>query len=321
MKPALILLILILYLLNIDIIVKIRNIFKFVIQLYFEQMKILIADSGSTKTEWKIIEDLEPRESSFSKGINPYFMNSHDITTMLENEAMVLKEHSYDAIFFYGTGCNSESKINTVEEALSGFMQSKTIETGTDLYGAARSLCQNSRGIACIMGTGSNSCYYDGKEIKANVSPLGYILGDEGGGAVLGRKLVSAVLKKQVPEEIRELFLETYKLTPQEILESVYMKPFPNRFLGQFAKFYSAHSEIPELREILKQSFNEFIIRNILQYPESAYLPVSFTGSIAFHFRKIVEESLEKHNLKPGIFTLSPMEGLVRYHIDKLKQF
>jgi N-acetylglucosamine kinase-like BadF-type ATPase len=279
---------------------------------------ILLADSGSTKTEWKIIRDGKPEDSYFSAGINPYFLPGDDIYLLLKNELKGLSGYAFDKIYFYGTGCNSESKNNIVRDAISRFFSSENIFIGTDLLGAARSLCQNDRGIACIMGTGSNSCYYDGRSVAANLSPLGYILGDEGGGAVLGRKLVSAVLKKQVPAEVADLFFDTYRITPAEILEKVYMKPFPNRFLGQFARFISANIHIKELHEIVITSFDEFIKRNILQYPESAILPVHFTGSISFHFRPFLEQLLKSHDLSPGKFTLSPMADLISYHIINL---
>lgn len=277
---------------------------------------ILIADSGSTKTEWKIISEGVPGESVFSAGINPYFLPSEDIFRLLNDELPEVAGKSFDRIFFYGTGCNSEAKNDVVRSAITRFCKAGEIFIGSDLLGAARSLCQDDRGIACIMGTGSNSCYYDGRQIAANVSPLGYILGDEGGGAVLGRKMVSAVLKKQVPKDITELFFDTYKITPAEILERVYMKPFPNRFLGQFAKFISSNIQIRELQNIVATSFDEFIIRNILQYPESDTLPVHFTGSIAVHFKSFLEGSLLRYNLKPGEITLSPMADLVTYHIN-----
>ncbi len=279
---------------------------------------ILVADSGSTKTEWKIIKDGIPQESHFSGGINPYFLSVDEIVNLLHEEVPVYDGKSFDKIYFYGTGCNTESKNNVIKEAISRFCSPEEIFIGTDLLGAARSLCQNERGIACIMGTGSNSCYYDGQFIAANVSPLGYILGDEGGGAVLGRKLVSAVLKKQVSQEVIDLFFSTYSITPAEILERVYMKPFPNRFLGQFARFISANIHISELKEIVISSFNEFIVRNLLQYPESAGLPVHFTGSISFHFWPFLEELLKEHNLQPGKTTLSPMADLIQYHITNL---
>jgi glucosamine kinase len=279
---------------------------------------ILVADSGSTKTEWKIIRDGKPGESLFSAGINPYFLPVDDIHLLLRNELSELEGVSFEKIYFYGTGCNSEAKNNVVREAINRFCKAGEVFIGTDLLGAARSLCQGNPGIACIMGTGSNSCYYDGKSIAANVSPLGYILGDEGGGAVLGRKLVSAVLKKQVPGEVVDLFFETYRITPSEILEKVYMKPFPNRFLGQFAKFISANIHIKELQEIVNTSFEEFIIRNILQYPESGRFPVHFTGSISINFRPFLEKLLLNHDLIPGRFTLSPMADLINYHLFNL---
>jgi glucosamine kinase len=279
---------------------------------------ILVADSGSTKTEWKIIKDGIPQESIFSSGINPYFLTVDEIFLLLKKELNGISGYSFNKIYFYGTGCNGETKNNIVREALNRFFSVDLIFIASDLLGAARSLCQNEPAIACIMGTGSNSCYYNGSVIVSNVSPLGYILGDEGGGAVIGRKLVSSVLKKQISQMVIDLFFDTFKITPAEILESVYMKPFPNRFLGQYARFISTNIHISELQEIVTTSFEDFIRRNILQYPESEMLPVHFTGSIAFYFRPFLEELLTRNNLKPGIITLSPMANLIKYHITHL---
>jgi glucosamine kinase len=279
---------------------------------------ILVADGGSTKTEWKSIKDGISGESVFTAGINPYFLSSNDIYLLLVNELAGFSEEKFEKVYFYGTGCNSVSKENIVRDAIEKYLSPGEIFVGSDLLGAARSLCQNERGIACIMGTGSNSCYYNGSVIESNVSPLGYILGDEGGGAVIGKKLISGVLKKQVPKGVIDTFFETYKLTPSEILENVYMKPFPNRFLGQFAKFISSNIEVPELQEIIISSFNDFIKRNVLQYPEAKKLPIHFTGSIAWHFRSFLEESLKNHKLTPGIITLTPMPQLINYHICNL---
>ena len=279
---------------------------------------ILLADSGSTKTEWKIIRGDLPEESIFTGGINPYFLSENGIYQLLEKELSPHYRKAFKKVYFYGTGCNSETKNNVVRNALSRFVAADEIFIGSDLLGAARSLCQDQPGIACIMGTGSNSCYFDGRTIVSNVSPLGYILGDEGGGAVIGRKLLSAVLKKQVPQSIINIFFNTYKITPAEIMERVYMKPFPNRFLGQFTRFISDNIQIPELREIINKSFDEFIVRNILQYPEARSLPVHFTGSVAFYFRSFLEELLVINNLRPGMITLSPMYDLIKFHIKNL---
>jgi glucosamine kinase len=275
---------------------------------------ILVADSGSTKTEWKILKDGVPHESIFSSGINPYFLSDKEIYELFLKEINDLSRYTFRKLYYYGTGCNSDSKNNTVREALKRFFSAGEIFIGSDLLGAARSLCQNEPGIACIMGTGSNSCFYNGSEIISNVSPLGYILGDEGGGAVIGRKLVAGILKKQVPQNVINCFFDTYKLTPAEILENIYMKPFPNRFLGQFARFISSNIEIPELQDIITSCFDDFIRRNVLQYPEAKVLHVHFTGSIAYHFKPFLEDLLTKNNLKRGIITLSPMENLMKYH-------
>jgi hypothetical protein len=174
----------------------------------------------------------------------------------------------------------------------------------------------NAPGIACIIGTGSNSCYYDGTKIVSNVSPLGYILGDEGGGAVIGRKLVAGVLKKQLPGIVIENFFKAYPFTPAEILDNVYNMPLPNRFLGQFSRFIADNIHVPELQLIITSSFDEFIVRNVLSYPEARQYPIHFTGSIAYHFRPFLEELLIRHRLQPGVFTLTPMDNLVKFHIQ-----
>jgi glucosamine kinase len=275
---------------------------------------ILIADGGSTKTEWRVIENGRAGNSLFTSGINPFFLSTEEICLLLGKELNMLSGKPFSRIVFYGTGCSNPAKEGIVKSALEKFFLAEDIFIGSDLLGAARALCLNEPGIACIMGTGSNSCYYDGKLIVSNVAPLGYILGDEGGAAVLGRKLLSGVLKKQVPQIVIEKFLETYSMSSADILENVYMKPFPNRFLGQFAKFIFQNIDIPELQHILTSSFDEFIRRNILQYPEAENLPVHFTGSVAWHFRSFLKASLAANHLKAGTITQSPMNDLIRFH-------
>ena len=277
---------------------------------------ILIADSGSTKTEWREVSDGVAGKSYISTGINPFFVTGEEMIRLFGKELPELKGAGVSRIFFYGTGVSNASKADIVRAALSSFFGTDKLFIGSDLLGAARSLCQNEPGIACIIGTGSNSCYYNGNEIVANVSPLGYILGDEGGGAVIGRKLVAGVLKKQLPGIVIENFFRAYPFTPAEILDNVYSMPFPNRFLGQFTRFISDNIHVPELQAMITSSFDEFIVRNVLSYPEARRYPVHFTGSIAYHFRPFLEELLLKHRLQPGLFTLTPMENLVKYHIQ-----
>jgi glucosamine kinase len=277
---------------------------------------ILIADSGSTKTEWREISHGAAGKSYISSGLNPFFVTADAIKVLLKKELNELEGTHVSRVFFYGTGVSNVSKAEIVRTALADFFGTGDLFIGSDLLGAARSLCMNEPGIACIIGTGSNSCFYDGEKIVSNVSPLGYILGDEGGGAVIGRKLVAGVLKKQLPGIVIENFFKKYPLTPAEILDNVYNMPFPNRFLGQFAHFIADNIHVPELQAIIISSFDEFIIRNVLQYPEARKYPVHFTGSIAYYFRSFLEELLLRHRLQPGLFTLTPMENLVRYHIQ-----
>jgi N-acetylglucosamine kinase-like BadF-type ATPase len=277
---------------------------------------MLIADSGSTKTEWREVKDGIAGRSYISSGMNPFFTSCQEMKRLLSTEMPGLNVAGVHRIFFYGTGVSNPTKAEILREAMTSCFGTAELFIGSDLLGAARSLCMNEPGIACIIGTGSNSCYYDGREIASNVPPLGYILGDEGGGAVIGRKLVSSVLKKQLSGDTIEKFFRAYPLTPSDILENVYNMPFPNRFLGQFAIFIADNIDIPELRSIITSSFDEFIVRNVLSYPEARKYKVHFTGSIAYHFRPFLEELLMKYQLEPGIFTISPMDNLVRFHIQ-----
>jgi len=277
---------------------------------------ILIADSGSTKTEWREVSEGVAGRSYISTGINPFFVTGEEMLRLFGKELPELKGADVSRIFFYGTGVSNASKAEIVRGALTSYFGTDRLFIGSDLLGAARSLCQNEPGIACIIGTGSNSCYYNGNEIVANVSPLGYILGDEGGGAVIGRKLVAGVLKKQLPGIVIENFFRAYPYTPAEILDKVYNMPFPNRFLGQFTRFISDNIHVPELQAMITSSFDEFIVRNVLSYPEARRYPIHFTGSIAYHFRPFLEELVLKHRLQPGLFTLTPMENLVKFHIQ-----
>ena len=277
---------------------------------------ILIADSGSTKTEWREVSEGVAGRSYISTGINPFFVTGEEMLRLFGKELPELKGADVSRIFFYGTGVSNASKAEIVRGALTSYFGTDKLFIGSDLLGAARSLCQKEPGIACIIGTGSNSCYYNGNEIVANVSPLGYILGDEGGGAVIGRKLVAGVLKKQLPGIVIENFFRAYPYTPAEILDKVYNMPFPNRFLGQFTRFISDNIHVPELQAMITSSFDEFIVRNVLSYPEAHRYPIHFTGSIAYHFRPFLEELILKHRLQPGLFTLTPMKNLVKFHIQ-----
>lgn len=280
---------------------------------------IIIADSGSTKTEWRIVDGKEQEKSYITSGLNPYLLTEDNIYDLLNQELKPLAGLKVSEIFFYGTGCNNEEKEGVIRNSLNRFYSADRIHVASDLLGAARSLCMNEKGVACIIGTGSNSCYYDGNVIVSNVSPLGYILGDEGGGAFIGRNLLSGVLKKQLPGYVIDNFYKAYPLTRNEILDNVYSRPFPNRFLGQFTKFVADNIHVPELQNIIVSGFDDFIRRNVLQYPEAKDLPIHFTGSVAYYFRSYLEELIKKYRLHPGKISLKPMDDLVIYHINNLR--
>ncbi len=274
---------------------------------------VLIADSGSTKTEWCLLSKGSILNKCITKGINPFYQTSANILQNLREE-YTLNNTKPQAIHFYGAGCANEEKNNIVRKALLEFFGDVHITVDSDLMAAARSLCTHTEGIACILGTGSNSCHYDGVTIVENVSPLGFIVGDEGSGAVIGKKLVADLLKKQLPNTIIELFFKTYKTNQAEILDKIYKQPFPNRYLAQYTKFISENIHLPELENLLIVSFKEFIERNLLQYENISQLKINFTGSIAFHFKEQLEKALAHFNLQLGSISQAPMEGLIAYH-------
>lgn len=283
---------------------------------------ILIADSGSTKTDWCLCDNSAIIQSIQTQGINPYHQTEEAIEQVLAEELfpqLVAQSSSLAAqgsslsVIFYGSGCANETACNRVKEAIHKTLGTTDITIHSDLLGAARALCGHDEGIACVLGTGSNSCLYNGKEIIANVPPLGYILGDEGSSAVLGRRLVGDCLKNQLPEAIRNEFLSEYELTQEIILERVYRQPLANRFLASLTPFLSKHRDVPEIHHLLVDSFIDFFVRNVKQY-RRPWLPIHFVGSIANAFSTELKEAAESLGMELGSILKSPMEGLVKFH-------
>lgn len=271
----------------------------------------IVADSGSTKTKFAIVSGGVARYV-LTDGINPYYQSCDDIITTLKSQLLPRVEEPDDVkcIEFYGAGCGPADKIAIVRDALQSVFVYASILVASDLLGAAKALCAGEPGIACILGTGSNSCYYDGEKIAQNVSPLGFILGDEGSGAVLGKLLVADILKNQAPPKIIEKFFAKYGFTSAEVVDKVYRKPFPNRFLASLAPFLSENIEHAYCHNLVYNSFNSFIDRNLRQYP--AGLPVHFTGSVAYHFSTILQEALADRGVKLGIIVQDPLAMLVK---------
>lgn len=274
----------------------------------------LIADSGSTKTDWRLCDKDTIIKSIPTQGINPYHQTEEAIEHVLRNELLPqLDEHSVQEILFYGAGCANETACDRVKKAIHKILNAADITIHSDLLGAARALCGHEEGIACVLGTGSNSCLYNGTDIIANIPPLGYILGDEGSSAVLGRRLVGDCLKNQLPEAVRDEFFSEYKLNQEIILEKVYRQPLANRFLASLTPFLSKHREVPEVHRLLIDSFVDFFVRNVKQY-RRPWLPIHFVGSIANAFAPELKEAAESLGMELGVIMQSPIEGLVIYH-------
>lgn len=280
-----------------------------------DKKMILIADSGATKTDWCLTKNGEIIQRFESKGISPIFQSQEEIAEELKLHVFpVFKESGVQAVYFYGSGCIPE-KIQSVKNAISQSFQVKTIEVYSDLIAAAHSLCGHHAGIACILGTGSNSCEWNGKEVVNQISPLGFILGDEGSGANLGKLLVGDALKNQLGEQLKQKLLQKHQLTPATIIDRVYRQPFPSRFLASLAPFLLEHIQEPQIRRIVSTSFSDFFERNVMQY-DYQNNNVNFVGSIAWYFADILHEVAKEKNIEIGKIEKSPMKGLVSFHTE-----
>ncbi len=278
---------------------------------------ILIADCGSTKIDWCLIENSKVINQVFTCGMNAVMLTEEEMASRIATELMPeLGHHDIDAVYFYGAGCISPEVCGNVANAIRKSIPAPIIEVHTDLLAAARALCGHKPGIACIMGTGSNSCYYDGNEICDNVSPLGYILGDEGSGAVLGKILVGDVLKNQLPAELCDKFLKQYELDRLTIIRRVYKEPQANRFLASVTPFLIQNIEHPAIHALVLNSFKSFFVRNVCQYKGFKELKVNFIGSIAYYYRDILSEAARECCCSVGTIIKSPMEGLIAFHAN-----
>lgn len=277
---------------------------------------ILIADCGSTKIDWCLLKGDEKIAQIFTTGMNALLMTQEEMTECIKEELMPhINNYDVDEIYYYGAGIISdEIKSHVVNALKTCITTASRIEVASDLLAAARALCGHTPGVACILGTGSNSCYYDGEKVVDNVSPLGYVLGDEGSGAVLGRRLVGDVLKRQLPEGLCEEFLKEYQLDRNAIIDKVYRKPAANRFLARFAPFLLKHIGDPAVHSLVLSSFVDFFVRNVESYKGYKELPCNFVGSIAHHFKTVLQEAATSRGITIGAIIQDPMEGLIKYH-------
>ncbi len=275
----------------------------------------LIADCGSTKTDWVLISDKHGTLGIQTEGINPVRDSQGAILDIIRQQLLPrlpIATNELEHIYFYGSGCIPPfSQI--VIDCLQQVFLTTLLHVESDLLGAARALCGHHEGIACILGTGSNSCLFDGTEIIAHTPPLGFILGDEGSGSVLGRKLVSKILKGLMPTHLSKAFKEQYDLEMPDIINKVYRQAQPNKFLASFVPFLSEHRAEPEIHQLLTEEFHNFLMHNIMPYGRKD-LPLHFVGSIAYVFQQELQESLQKEGYQLGQVLRQPALELAKYH-------
>ncbi len=256
-------------------------------------------------------------ETFLTGGINPFFRTTKDIVEELKIDLIPKIDGEISAIFFYGAGIINSEKGEVVKLALQQLFPAAKIEVESDLLGAARATFQHNKGIACILGTGVNSCFYNGREINEHVPPLGFILGDEGSGAVLGRKLVADYLKGIMPKNIAAKFRGQFQINYAGFLEHVYKKERPNKFLAQFVPFLNENIKTEYCSFLVETSFNEFIERNIKLYNGFEEMEICFVGSVAFYFQKQLQRVMNKNRLKLSKIVKEPLQGLAQFHLKK----
>ena len=279
---------------------------------------ILIADSGGSKTEWRLL-DGEKIEQYRSEGMNPYLVDKNNLEKTVEALSHSIGKREIAKIFFYGAGCSTPDNNNKISKSLQKYFAHAKISVNHDLLAVARALCGNERGIACILGTGANSCLYDGNEIIENVPSLGYILGDEGGGAHLGKCLIGHYFSKTLPADLSEQLERRYDMSRSTILENVYQKKQPAHYLAGFSKFLFDNKSNPFVDNLIRESFKLFFERNVLKYKDAAKVPIHFSGAIAFYFNSILRQLANDYGLTIKNVVEGPIAGLALYHQGKME--
>jgi len=275
---------------------------------------ILIADSGSTKTEWCLLNG-NKKTKLITQGISPYFLTGEQVVEIIRKELLPkLKKAEPDQVFFYGTGCSNPANVKMIRKSIQTVFTGADVKVDHDLAGAAKALCGDSKGIACILGTGSNSCYYNGKRIVKNSPGLGYVLGDEGSGTYLGKKVIQYYLYNTFDPDLMDRFNAKYQTSITEILDAVYKKPLPNRYLAGFAGFLAENRGHFMIENIIEDGFNDFFFNHIYKYRESWTLPIHFVGSVAWGFRDVLKDMCHSYELQLGKILQNPMDGLIKYH-------
>jgi glucosamine kinase len=277
---------------------------------------ILIADSGASKSDWILVDQNGEHLGFQLVGLNPFYLTPEETRTILLKELTpFIEAKKIEKLFFYGAGCASPYKCMMLEETFSTLFKNAEIIIKSDLLGSARALFGNKAGIACILGTGSNSCYYNGEKIIQSAVSLGYLFGDEGSGAHMGKQFIKDYMMGTLPEKLNESFQKNYSYTRDNILEAVYNLPSPNRFLASFCEFFADHlSSSTYVLNLVSNSFREFFVNYIEKYPGHKELPVGFTGSIAYYFEPVLRQVAKEHEITIEKIIQSPVKMLAEFH-------
>ncbi|UPT68858.1 MAG: N-acetylglucosamine kinase [Sphingobacteriales bacterium JAD_PAG50586_3] len=280
---------------------------------------ILVADSGSTKADWNLVDDKGNIVKQASTiGLNPLFITTEGIVAELSKTLVpALGDASITNVYFYGASCSSTERKGVVANGLQQLFAGSHVMVDHDMLAAARALCGNEPGFAAILGTGSNSCYYDGVDIIDNIPALGFILGDEGSGAYIGRMLIREYIYETLPADLHEQFTADYGLSKDDIFAAVYSKPLPNRFLAQFARFCTRHQSHPHVEGILTKALDDYFVHHICRYEKHKQHPVGFVGSVAHFHSNILKAVAEKHGVTVGKIIEAPIAALTLYHINQ----
>ena len=275
---------------------------------------MIIVDSGSTKADWAIVYPDGRQELITTMGLNPFFQSQVEVEMVVQKEVLpLIDSETVGEIYFYGAGCHGAEQNNIIRHGLARFFPDAYIEVDHDLLGSARATCGNQAGIACIIGTGSNTCLYDGFKIVDNVDNLGYLLGDEGSGYYIGKLLIRDIFLRRMPKDVNKAFEAAYPLTKNQLMDKIYGGT-PNVYIAGFAKFASEHRDHPYIQKLIGRSFEDLIKGYVLKYKGCHGLAIHFVGSIAYHFKDLLDLMLKKHRLRLGVIVQKPIQHLVEYH-------
>lgn len=280
---------------------------------------ILVADSGSTNTDWAVIEKDKVISTFSTKGFSPYFTKSDEITEELTIKIQKnINPEKIDKVYFYGSGCSSPKMNAIIDDGLKPFFSFSSIEIESDLLGAARALFNKESGIALILGTGANTCVYNGSNIVKNIPSLGYVLGDEGGGDYLGKLFITELLYGKLSKEITDDFLSAFNLSTKDIIYKIYKEPNPNRFLASFCNYISKHSQDSTIEKIIMKSFTDLFLNHITKYDNYENYKIRVTGSVGFYFQEQLKEVAKEFNTQIDLFVQNPILKLAQYHINNI---